>query len=458
MSVTVRSSDNAPRLISKYEFTKTDRRFQFTDMCPKEDEKVKCIIQSSFNFETNIISSINGFVLSALKAYNNHHRLILRPDDIWLAILTQLSFFINRNAGSLRDLFVWQDEKKCLAVLSPQFLKKQDVGAMAKVLAEAMGQNMKDKTLHEWIIPDFTTTTDTDVVAASVVMAGAFRSYFDYKFMLYCGIPSITLLGTKEDWAKLRTRLDGLVAFKNDLPPGSRQLEELDHFHKLLVPVLDRMPRTFDDPADPEIVDFWSQMAHESGGSGVHYISGWLTAFCFWSAEGELLYYEPQGAVDISSSDKTRTGCVLDGIRYHRIDTDVIPIGWTSAPIDVDDNGVLYNTTMIAGSMGMRVSSSGEKLDRTRRCCDSITADVDGRHMVTEKGEIPNFRFKKTDEDYLETGPDTLQPVIGWWMYEIESKKGDGDAYWEAENEEDWKPTGLAALLSHDQEAQAIKS
>ncbi|KAG4284509.1 hypothetical protein FPRO06_08888 [Fusarium proliferatum] len=449
MPVIIRPSGHAPRLIKAYEFRKIDRRWQFDDMCPKEEEKVKCIIQSSFDSETDIISATNGFVLGALKAYSKHHHLILRPDDIWLAILTQLSFFINRNADTLRDVFVAHDKKKRLTVISPEMLKKQDMGAMAKVLAQGMGQNMKDKSLHKWIVPDFTTTTDTDVVAASVVMAGAFRSYFNYRFSYYCGMPSITLLGTKEDWSNLRTRLDGLAMLTNGLPPDSQPSEELNHFHQLLVPVLNRMAQTFDDPTDLEIVDFWSRMVHESGGSGVHYISGWLTAFCFWSSKGDSLYYEPQESVDISSSDKTRPGCILDGVQYHRTDTNVIPIGWASAPIDVDDNGFVYKAMMIAGSMGMKVSSSGEKLDRTGRYCDTISADSDGRHVVVEKGEISKVTFKRTDEDDLETGPDTLQPVIGWWMYEIATQKSEGDEYWQAEKEEDWIPTGLVALLSN---------
>ncbi|RGP62936.1 putative duf4419 domain-containing protein [Fusarium sporotrichioides] len=457
MPVIIRPSGNTPRLITAYEFRKQDRRYQLLDMCPKEDCIVKCIIQSSFDSETDIIGSTNGFVLGAIKAYSKHHHLVLRPDDIWLAILTQLSFFINRNAEAFRNLFVAHSERKCLVVLSPEMLKKQDMGAMAKTLAEAMTENLKDKSFHKWIIPDFTTTIDKDVIAASIVMAGAFRSYFDYSFSYCCGMPSITLLGTKEDWSNLQARLAGLTTLTNVLSPGSRQSEELDRFHKLLIPVLDRMVETFDDPMNPEIVDFWSRMVHESSGSGVHYISGWLTAFCFWSSEGQALYYEPQGVVDISSPDKTRPGCALDGIRYHRIDTNAVPLGWASAPIDVDDNGFVYKATIVAGSMGMKVSSSGEKLDQTRRYCNTISADVDGKYVVTKKGETCNVTFQHCDDFDLETGPDTLQPVIGWWMYEIETQKGDGDEYWAAEREVDWIPTGLAALESHSKD-QAIES
>ncbi|KAK3076683.1 hypothetical protein LTS18_012344, partial [Coniosporium uncinatum] len=48
----------------------------------------------------------NGLINACVQAYTYQHRLILRPEDFWLAILVQLSFFISVHAGELRDLFV----------------------------------------------------------------------------------------------------------------------------------------------------------------------------------------------------------------------------------------------------------------------------------------------------------------------------------------------------------------
>jgi hypothetical protein len=59
-----------------------------------------------------------------------------------------------------------------------------------------------------------------------------------------------------------------------------------------------------------------------------------------------------------------------------------VPAGWTSVPVELDNNGEMINAAMVAGSVGMRILSSGTEL---------------------ESGE---------------TGIDTVQPVSGWWMYE----------------------------------------
>ena len=49
-------------------------------------------------------------------AYNLHHHLRIRPEDVWLSILTQLSFYINAHAEELRGKFVAHEGKKELEV------------------------------------------------------------------------------------------------------------------------------------------------------------------------------------------------------------------------------------------------------------------------------------------------------------------------------------------------------
>jgi hypothetical protein len=51
-------------------------------------------------------------VNSCIRAYSGHYHLILRADDVWLAILTRLSLYINANAETLRNVFVSHEGKK----------------------------------------------------------------------------------------------------------------------------------------------------------------------------------------------------------------------------------------------------------------------------------------------------------------------------------------------------------
>ena len=176
--------------------------------CPKDYKKSKCVIQSSFDFDANapISPSKNGFVYAAIDAYSSHHHLILRPEDIWFAILTQLSLYINAHAEELRSFFVAHEGQKELWIIYDSgSIHTVDMGDFARRMGYLLSKNVKDPELHPWIIPAFSTTTNNDRVVASVIMMGALQKYFSYGCGMTCALPSVTLLGEKSDWVRILT-------------------------------------------------------------------------------------------------------------------------------------------------------------------------------------------------------------------------------------------------------------
>ncbi|KXH50710.1 hypothetical protein CSIM01_01559 [Colletotrichum simmondsii] len=55
-----------------------------------------------------IVAFKNGFIITVLRAWEQHLHLELRSDEVWLAIIVQFSFFVNKpgRAEALRDRFV----------------------------------------------------------------------------------------------------------------------------------------------------------------------------------------------------------------------------------------------------------------------------------------------------------------------------------------------------------------
>ncbi len=45
-----------------------------------------------------------------------------------------------------------------------------DFGAMSKEMGRVLKENVVDKGLRDWIIPDFSTSTENDRVVSSVIM------------------------------------------------------------------------------------------------------------------------------------------------------------------------------------------------------------------------------------------------------------------------------------------------
>lgn len=288
-----------------------------------------------------------GFVDAAVRAYNEHHGLVWRPDDVWQAVVTQLSFYIQKNAEKLRTRFVEHEGQKELVVRSHGTLFTAPWGDIAQLFLKEIGKNMKDPSVAAWITPDFTTTTDTDRVAASIAAMATFQAYFSYMCELMCGLPSVDLLGTVEDWLKLAERVKRIPEFD----AGDGHLKE---WADMLGPVVDEMVATKQGKAN---MDWWQRIAHYEGGkSGPTYLSGWITVFAAFDHEGswqggkrEVKFWYAEDAV---KSD------------WPIINTNKIPNGVLVVPMKIDDNGsALYNGVLTAGQvMSNVVGDDGTKL------------------------------------------------------------------------------------------------
>ena len=270
MPVTIHSGALAPRIWSSS--TSTSSQDLFASSCPKPSKISKRIIQSSFTdsylSDHSITSSPNGLVYSVLSAWSGHHHLILRPEDIWLSILSQLNFYINAHAEELRHLFVEHKGQKELEVIDLATLSTADFGKLAIWMTDEIHKNVLDKELQDWVLPSFSTTTYTDRIAAAILLMGTLQKYFSYRMTLICGIPTVTLLGEREDWEFLLKKIDKIPSFST---PGNTEPET---FTSLLRPVLTRFVSSFADPASEETLNFWNIATHRTSGSGPFFLSG----------------------------------------------------------------------------------------------------------------------------------------------------------------------------------------
>ncbi|KAF2450369.1 hypothetical protein P171DRAFT_426763 [Karstenula rhodostoma CBS 690.94] len=353
-----------------------------------EQKKSKGVIQSSIPptayLEKHIAPSVNGLVWAAYHAYSKHHHLTLRPEDIWFAIISQLSFYINAHAEDLRSLFVAHEGRKKLVVDAAGSLLTVDFGQIAKNLADMIQENVTRPDLQKWIVPSFSTTTASDRAVAAVLFMGAMQKYFSYGACLACGIPSVTLLGEQADWENILQRLDVLPEFGAE--PAA--------FAALLRPVLQGFIATFDSDHTPATRDFWGRIAHRvSGGSGPAYLSGWITAFCFWDAHGKSI----------------RKRCWFDGSRDAacKVEFEDIPNGYATVPLTVNDNGKEYFMTMVAGSFGIEASRRQE-----------VTGVEDGDATAEdESGSDTTLSGDGAGTERQDAVLDSIRPVTGWMMY-----------------------------------------
>ncbi|CAG8885644.1 unnamed protein product [Penicillium egyptiacum] len=409
MPVTITAARHPPR---RWEEPKVDTAEElFKESCQREFRRSRGVVQSSFLpslfNRCHVSASQHGFVWAMVHAYSYHHNLTIRPEDVWFSILTQLSFFVNAHAEELRSFFVAHEGQEDLEVTCGGNIESADFGALAVEMTRLIEKNVVDPELRSWIMPQFSTTTEVDSVVAAVLMMGAMQKYFSFTMSLQCGIPSVTLLGQRGDWASMVKKLDKLPQL-GDQPA---------RFSQLLRPILNHFVLSFDQPESPQVEDFWSKCAHKARGSGTSTISGWISTFCFWDAEGHLLsWVPPVHPVSSPEFEAKNTDFGLDDIFSRGVDTDAIPSGYASVPVTVNDNGVTHKTTMLAGLAGIQATSSGAMLDGTPHR-GGFQA-----YRWTSNGTVEPITSSPAPATE-EPGLDSIQPLSGWWMYENEANE-----------------------------------
>ncbi|KAK4118863.1 hypothetical protein N657DRAFT_684892 [Parathielavia appendiculata] len=287
---------------------------------------------------SDIFPSSDSFVRGAIQAWGEHLHLEIRPDEVWFTILTQLNFYMEAHAESVRDVFVRHAGQETILV--------EDLTWTAVLwrFKEEIQKRVKTPWLLDWIVPNFSTTTADDVMTANILMMGLMKAYFKYEGAIICGLPSVTLLGEKEDWEKLLARLGRLTEF------GA----EPDEYRARLEPILRRFVRSFDEPDSNEIQNFWSQIVFAESpmmcGAAPLELSGWITGFLFWSVEGERLKEFGRGGP---------TSLVLDKVSYGWHDIRKLPVGYAKAPFTMHDFGNMerFPAYVAAGTLGKRMVS-----------------------------------------------------------------------------------------------------
>jgi hypothetical protein len=274
----------------------------------------------------------------------------------------------------------------------------------ADLMVDQIDQAVIDPLLKAWMIPAFSTTTPNDRVVASVMTMATLKTYFTFEFNLRCGIPQVTLMGTRTDWIEIFRRVDKLTEYGPDAIAWLRVLK----------PVLARLVRSF-DPSWADSKDgraFWQRIVHyQQGGSSGSFLSGWITAFSAFNDKGRNMVSPRSDASSssaaASSSKKPHVGehhqeldytfgvilskphsrhgqtLEIDAVPYHVVDTKMIPSAYADVDVRLNDNGQCFDTVMVAGLVGMIAVAAHDR-----------RKDHD---LVIENGEVA--------------------PVAAWWMY-----------------------------------------
>lgn len=178
-------------------------------------EDIKKIIASSFGNEQLVYLGKDAFYSCIVRAYANHQSVVLTPDMIWILITQGFSNYVNAHSEEMRPLLVNHEGKKELVVSTKEDMlsKKANWPKLVGDFTSKINENTKGD-IANIITADFTTTSPVERVASQITLMETMKSYFEYVVMrLSCGIPSITLKGTPEDWQSVLDKTRKLEAY-----------------------------------------------------------------------------------------------------------------------------------------------------------------------------------------------------------------------------------------------------
>lgn len=324
---------------------------------------------------SNVYPSTDSFVRGAIQAWGEHQHLVVRPDEVWFTILVQMNFYMNAHANDsdVRSKFVNHEGQEVIYIEDwtwYQVLERFQYEIQARV---------KTDWLLDWIRPNFTTTTESDRMTANILMMGLMQAYFRFEGGIICGLPSVTLLGTKADWQAILDKVERIPSF------GA----EPTKYASRLRPILKRFVASFDAPDSSETRSFWNtivvtQQTNICGDPPI-WLSGWITGFWFWDQDGRGVGQSDSGSL-----------LKLDNVSYPRVDIRLIPVGYARVPFIMRDfNGTArFEAFVMAGTLGKKI---------TKGVPDGYAAAVARAGLKADKLDVSQHS--------------TLQPLSAWALY-----------------------------------------
>ena len=215
-------------------------------------------------------------------AFAEHRPLILSPDAVWLTIAQGLARHIRVNADSLRHKLVRHQNKKRLEVQwqGPFPEDATNIAMLMDCFRAAIAAEIGEGPARLFRA-DFSTSTEVEKTASDIILLDAYASFFDYFMSCVCGIPTITLTGTTEDWRSIRSRIDVL----DELVQGTK----VEGWSRGLRTITDKLVEASEGRADRA---FFQRIYKPKKAYGGEAITGWI-GWLYPYLESSGCYDEP---------------------------------------------------------------------------------------------------------------------------------------------------------------------
>ena len=246
-----------------------------------ENESMK-ILNSNFDTEQKEFYNYGKKSLfgGLMRAYADHYPITISPDMILILFLQGYSRFMEKHSEKLRNIYVNFQGKKILTVtrkgITPETAKPEDWRGIIDEFTQGIKGEIGENIISN-LESNFTTTNSVTLTTSQISVMSSMKNYFIYKVIRkVCGISSITLEGSLEDWEKIKAKFEFFSKEKFGLNP----------WIKSLIPIIDKIIETKsyynqNKAITEEIRNFWKDIIRVKRGYAYNpdIIDGWIIKF-----------------------------------------------------------------------------------------------------------------------------------------------------------------------------------
>ena len=253
----------------------------------REDEKN--LVASKIDLDENTFAAVdnslftektNSLIAMCHVAFAEHRPMALTPDLLWHYIVKGISIHIHKYSEELRKKFVSHEGKMELTVFRDKLdLDADDWSSAFKEFRTQIEATLTEDGKALMAEKKFSTTSEVIDDVSCIALMDAMSKYYSYQMVCICGIPSVTLLGKKEDWVELKNRSErALQLLSLDDMKGEMSLS---CWKPSLLATLDKLIQCYDDPESSENMDWMARIykSEREGYGGHAYVCGWVNVF-----------------------------------------------------------------------------------------------------------------------------------------------------------------------------------
>lgn len=179
-----------------------------------------CVVESCSDYFDDCVEhvSTNTLISAARLAHNEHRPFVLSPDLIWLTLLRGLSdhLYVSDSAAYFNSLGMDLAEAQCVFYDQDDFPVGSLESPWGDVVADVTVSATErfDTEFNELFQQRFSTTNSVREAVQQIQYLSTVKHFVKFvKRPWICGIPSVTLEGTPDDWQRIRDLIERFEDF-----------------------------------------------------------------------------------------------------------------------------------------------------------------------------------------------------------------------------------------------------